>query len=962
MANKELQSRIIHKHDVAENWSKAENFIPKQGELIVYDTDSNYTYERFKIGDGVTLVNNLPFMPDPTDKMLVVTGTLNDGNTLTTDYTSEQIIAHIRNGGSTMLSLPSEELVLPLYMADCESTTNNPSTMVAYGGVAINKTEGCVQNRIFVVSGNTVVADNTPYEPDFTGYLKNGDAYTKTEIDEKVVDLTEAIEGVQTELDSKANKKLIVTGTISETDSTITTDYSSTEIIEYINGGGDTTLNLEGVGVLPFMGTENDAVIYGTTLVGSEGITVQSVMISVSGNTGTDITQTYDPAKAGFATTGNVYTKTEVDEKVVDLTEAIDDFAVGGHVWYGKTETAGDVVQKEVTTTTGDFVLSTGAVLFVEFTNTHTASTMSLKIDNGSSGAAFSADYTALKPNIVQRGEMACFVYNGNAFIMVRSQAATTSNYGVTKLNSAINSTSQTEAATPSAVKQAYDLANTANTAANNTYTKTVIDEKIVELNEAIDAADKVLVVTATVTTSDGVEYYTTDYSSTEIIEHINSGGITVLDVAGFMTLPCLQVSDNKVYYSQTIIDSQTVIGSLTLVVDGNTAGNQTMIYDPGIPAYSTTKPLMDGVEATGTAETISRGDHVHPTDTSRASQADLDALVTHVDEMYIKLDGIEEGAIARHVWYGTTSTAGSTAAKVVTTTSGDFVAKEGNIIFIMFNSKHTASSMQLNVDGIGAKSASYLFNGSSSLITSGMIAAKEIVGFVYNSGGYFTMLEGAIASTSQYGITKLSSAVDSTSTVLAATSSAVKKAYDLANAALPVAGGTMTGALTLAADPTTDLEAATKQYVDAHNAQVISATTEDGIAYTATVPGITALTAGVSFIMTPGATSASTTPTIDVNGLGAKNIRRRLSNLATATQNGYTATWLAVGLPFRLVYDGTQWIVEGHNKPVAADLYGTPAAATKATQDGDGNVITDTYATIAYVEELIGNILNGAS
>lgn len=38
------------------------------------------------------------------------------------------------------------------------------------------------------------------------------------------------------------------------------------------------------------------------------------------------------------------------------------------------------------------------------------------------------------------------------------------------------------------------------------------------------------------------------------------------------------------------------------------------------------------------------------------------------------------------------------------------------------------------------------------------------------------------------------------------------------ANAALPKAGGTMTGALVLAADPTADLEAATKQYVDANS------------------------------------------------------------------------------------------------------------------------------------------------
>jgi hypothetical protein len=57
----ELKLRVVHKHDTEENWLKATNFIPKQGEMIIYDIDENYNYERFKIGDGVTNVNLLPF-------------------------------------------------------------------------------------------------------------------------------------------------------------------------------------------------------------------------------------------------------------------------------------------------------------------------------------------------------------------------------------------------------------------------------------------------------------------------------------------------------------------------------------------------------------------------------------------------------------------------------------------------------------------------------------------------------------------------------------------------------------------------------------------------------------------------------------------------------------------------------------------------------------------------------------
>lgn len=62
MPEKTLKTRIIHKHDTELNWNKAINFIPKQGEIIVYDIDSNHSYERIKIGDGVTNVNNLPFV------------------------------------------------------------------------------------------------------------------------------------------------------------------------------------------------------------------------------------------------------------------------------------------------------------------------------------------------------------------------------------------------------------------------------------------------------------------------------------------------------------------------------------------------------------------------------------------------------------------------------------------------------------------------------------------------------------------------------------------------------------------------------------------------------------------------------------------------------------------------------------------------------------------------------------
>ena len=62
MAESNLKARVINKHDIESNWSLATNFIPKQGEIIVYDKDSEHDYVRIKVGDGTTLVNDLDFI------------------------------------------------------------------------------------------------------------------------------------------------------------------------------------------------------------------------------------------------------------------------------------------------------------------------------------------------------------------------------------------------------------------------------------------------------------------------------------------------------------------------------------------------------------------------------------------------------------------------------------------------------------------------------------------------------------------------------------------------------------------------------------------------------------------------------------------------------------------------------------------------------------------------------------
>lgn len=193
-------------------------------------------------------------------------------------------------------------------------------------------------------------------------------------------------------------------------------------------------------------------------------------------------------------------------------------------------------------------------------------------------------------------------------------------------------------------------------------------------------------------------------------------------------------------------------------------------------------------------------------------------------DELYlIENTGDDSGG---GVFFGTCMTAASTNEKVVTTQQGNFKLEAGATVYVQFNTASTSTATTLNIDGTGAIAVQ---TSATNALMANQIAPKSVVGFVYD-GTVYRMLDGAIATTTYYGVTKLSSAVNSISTATAATSYAVKRAYDLADAALPLDGGTMTGMLTLSAVPTEDLHAAPKKYVDHYILTIADALEKAGI------------------------------------------------------------------------------------------------------------------------------------
>lgn len=64
MEIKSFNGRFIPRGDIEAGWNKAIGFIPLDKEIIIYKKDDTHSVPRIKIGDGVTVVQELPFVSE----------------------------------------------------------------------------------------------------------------------------------------------------------------------------------------------------------------------------------------------------------------------------------------------------------------------------------------------------------------------------------------------------------------------------------------------------------------------------------------------------------------------------------------------------------------------------------------------------------------------------------------------------------------------------------------------------------------------------------------------------------------------------------------------------------------------------------------------------------------------------------------------------------------------------------
>lgn len=57
-----IKTRLILRHATAAEWAEQADFVPYDGEIVIYDADNSVSFARIKIGDGNTTIGNLPFL------------------------------------------------------------------------------------------------------------------------------------------------------------------------------------------------------------------------------------------------------------------------------------------------------------------------------------------------------------------------------------------------------------------------------------------------------------------------------------------------------------------------------------------------------------------------------------------------------------------------------------------------------------------------------------------------------------------------------------------------------------------------------------------------------------------------------------------------------------------------------------------------------------------------------------
>lgn len=240
---------------------------------------------------------------------------------------------------------------------------------------------------------------------------------------------------------------------------------------------------------------------------------------------------------------------------------------------------------------------------------------------------------------------------------------------------------------------------------------------------------------TSTATITDDDTTYTISVSGDTLTLTGSDGSTDSVTLPDNNTTYTFSVSGHTLTITPSSGSAQTVTlpddnTTYTLSISGNvlsltpSSGTAQTVTLP-IPSPSSTTPKMDGTASVGSETNYARGDHIHPSDTSKQDTLVSGTNIKTINGTSLLGSGdltIQGGSDEYKAFYGTCSTAAATATKDVTlsNTTG-WTLLPGTIVGVRFTNTNTASSVKLNVNGTGAKSIYYnasIYTGTDSNIT----------------------------------------------------------------------------------------------------------------------------------------------------------------------------------------------------------------------------------------------------
>jgi len=248
--------------------------------------------------------------------------------------------------------------------------------------------------------------------------------------------------------------------------------------------------------------------------------------------------------------------------------------------------------------------------------------------------------------------------------------------------------------------------------------------------------------------------------SGTGLIASVTADGAAIGLTAG-QPLPAAAAGNSRYYL---------VVSQPGTITSGNAP--QVALTPPDIVLSNGTAWTEIDVSQTVTAQVAS---NVSFTPAGSISSGNVQLAIQELDEEKLPIAG---GTITGNLEIGT---AGSLS----------FEGSTANAFETVLNCVDPTADRTITLPNI---SGTVITTGDTGTVTSTMLLDNTIVNADISASAAIAGSKIVAATTSVVGVTQLSDSTSTTSSVLAATPTAVKAAYDLAVAALPLAGGTVTG------------------------------------------------------------------------------------------------------------------------------------------------------------------------